>query len=70
MNIVKHTFIYSIEGEYVPMQDDEVKYRLCIIPPKYEKYQAVHVQIIHFSEEKHKKWEESASCDGHVVSNN
>lgn len=52
------------------MPDDEVKYRLCIIPPKYEKYQAVHVQIIHFSEEKHKKWEESASCDGHFVSNN
>lgn len=40
------------------MTGDEVKYRLCIIPPKCEKFQAVHVQIIHFSEEKHKKWED------------
>lgn len=53
--------LYSIEGEYVPMPGDEVKYRLCIIPPKYEKHQAVHVQIIHFSEEKHKKWEDTCN---------
>lgn len=51
-------FCYSIEGEYVPMPGDEVKYRLCIIPPKYEKHQAVHCQIINFCETKHKKWED------------
>lgn len=47
------------------MPGDEVKYRLCIIPPKYEKYQAVHVQIIHFSDEKHKRWEEACLDLGH-----
>lgn len=40
------------------MPGDEVKYRLCIIPPKYEKHQAVHCQIINFCETKHKKWED------------
>lgn len=50
----------SIEGEFVPMTGDEVKYRLCIIPPKCEKYQAVCVQISHFCEVKHKRWEDSA----------
>lgn len=42
------------------MTGDEVKYRLCIIPPKCEKYQAVCVQIIHFCEVKHKRWEDQA----------
>ncbi|KAG4076818.1 hypothetical protein HA402_009164 [Bradysia odoriphaga] len=50
--------ISDIEGEYVPMPGDEVKYRLCIIPPKYEKHQAVHCQIINFCATKHKKWED------------
>lgn len=53
------TNIYSIEGEYVPMPGDEVKYRLCAIPPKNEKFQAVHVKIINFSPEVHRRWEDS-----------
>lgn len=57
---------YSIEGEYVPMQGDEVRYRLCIIPPKNEKHQAVHCEIINFCPKKHKRWEE-ASDEGHFV---
>lgn len=58
--------ISDIEGEYVPMHGDEVKYRLCAIPPKYEKHQAIHVQIINLTPEKHTKWEESGSDGGHL----
>ena len=36
----------SIEGEYVPLPGDEVKYKLCPIPPKYEKNQATNAQIV------------------------
>uniref|UniRef100_A0A182LZR5 CSD domain-containing protein n=1 Tax=Anopheles culicifacies TaxID=139723 RepID=A0A182LZR5_9DIPT len=56
----------SIEGEYVPLPGDEVSYRLCSIPPKYEKVQAIHVQITHLTPEKHSRWETCMSHDdGH-----
>lgn len=58
--------IFSIEGEYVPMPGDEVQYRLCIIPPKFEKHQAVHCMIINLTPEKHKKWEEPCNEKGHT----
>lgn len=51
-------FIHSIEGAFVPLPGDEVMYRLCPIPPKLEKYQAVHVRINHLTAEKHLKWDE------------
>ncbi|XP_055910994.1 cold shock domain-containing protein CG9705 [Eupeodes corollae] len=55
--------ISDIEGEYVPQPGDEVKYRLCAIPPKYEKHQAVHCQIINLTPEVHHKWiEPFQSC--------
>lgn len=50
--------ISDVIGEYVPLPGDEVSYRLCSIPPKYEKVQAVHVNIIHLTAEKHSRWEE------------
>lgn len=53
--------ISDIEGEYVPLPGDEVSYRLCSIPPKFEKVQAIHVQITHLTPEKHSKWEERMS---------
>lgn len=53
--------ISDIEGEYVPLPGDEVSYRICFIPPKFEKVQAIHVQFIHLTPEKHSKWEEP-SC--------
>uniref|UniRef100_A0A182JCU2 Uncharacterized protein n=1 Tax=Anopheles atroparvus TaxID=41427 RepID=A0A182JCU2_ANOAO len=53
--------ISDIEGEYVPLPGDEVSYRLCSIPPKYEKVQAIHVQITHLTPEKHSRWETAAS---------
>jgi hypothetical protein len=49
--------LHSIEGEFIPQQGDEVSYRLCLIPPKMEKHQAIHVQITNFSPERHHKWE-------------
>lgn len=49
--------ISDIEGEYVPLPGDEVEYRLCPIPPKFEKNQAVHVQIINFTPEVHLRWD-------------
>ncbi|KOB79082.1 Tyramine beta hydroxylase, partial [Operophtera brumata] len=48
----------TVEGEYVPLPGDEVIYRLCPIPPKFEKNQAVHVCIMHLIPEKHLKWDE------------
>uniref|UniRef100_A0A7G3ADT2 Conserved oligomeric Golgi complex subunit 6 n=1 Tax=Lutzomyia longipalpis TaxID=7200 RepID=A0A7G3ADT2_LUTLO len=43
--------ISDIEGEYVPLPGDEVSYRLCFIPPKYEKTQAIHVNITNLTPE-------------------
>ncbi|KAI5633675.1 hypothetical protein NE865_13623 [Phthorimaea operculella] len=48
----------NVEGEFVPLPGDEVIYRLCPIPPKFEKNQAVHVRINHLTPEKHQKWSE------------
>lgn len=50
--------ISDIEGEFVPLPGDEVTYRLCPIPPKLEKCQAVSVHIIHLTKEKHLKWDD------------
>ncbi|KAI5697179.1 cold shock domain-containing protein CG9705-like [Diaphorina citri] len=49
--------ISDIEGCYVPLPGDEVKYRLCPIPPKFEKNQAVHVEIVHLTPEVHLQWD-------------
>lgn len=47
----------SIEGEYVPVEGDEVSYKMCSIPPKYEKVQAVEVTITHLAPgTKHETW--------------
>ena len=35
----------SIEGEYVPVEGDEVTYKVCPIPPKNQKFQAVEVVL-------------------------
>lgn len=59
--------ISDIEGEYVPMPGDEVRFRLCIVPPKNEKHQAVHCEIINFCPKKHKRWEEPCTEEGHIV---
>lgn len=50
--------ISDVEGEYVPLPGDQVTYRLCAVPPKFEKYQAIHVQIVNFSPEVHQRWDD------------
>lgn len=50
-------FLNSIEGEYVPMEGDEVTYKVCPIPPKNQKIQAVDVVITHLNPgTKHETW--------------
>ncbi|TMS15181.1 Calcium-regulated heat stable protein 1 [Larimichthys crocea] len=47
----------AIEGEYVPVEGDEVSYKICSIPPKHEKVQAVEVTITHLKPgTKHETW--------------
>nr|XP_019609664.1 PREDICTED: calcium-regulated heat-stable protein 1 isoform X1 [Rhinolophus sinicus] len=55
--------ISDVEGEYVPVEGDEVTYKMCSIPPKNEKLQAVEVVITHLAPgTKHETW------SGHVIS--
>lgn len=50
-------FSCSIEGEYVLVEGDEVSYKICSIPPKHEKVQAVEVTITHLAPgTKHETW--------------
>ncbi|XP_021946610.1 cold shock domain-containing protein CG9705 [Folsomia candida] len=49
--------ISDIEGELVPRTGDQVTYRLCPIPPKLDKFQAIHVRIVNFTEEVHLRWD-------------
>lgn len=50
----------SIEGEFVPLEGDEVTYNLVKIPPKMEKEQAVHVKIEKLKPgETHYRWDSS-----------
>lgn len=62
----------SIEGEYVPVEGDEVSYKMCSIPPKFEAVQAVEVTITHLKPgTKHEtwagrvisSWRDSEDCD-------
>ncbi|KAI5621760.1 cold shock domain-containing protein C2, partial [Silurus asotus] len=49
--------ISDIEGEYVPVEGDEVTYKVCPIPPKNVKVQAVEVIITHLNPgSKHETW--------------
>ncbi|XP_051988976.1 cold shock domain-containing protein C2 [Xyrauchen texanus] len=49
--------ISDVEGEYVPMEGDEVTYKVCPVPPKNLKVQAVEVTITHLKPgTKHETW--------------
>ena len=50
--------ISDIEGEFIPRKGDKVRYHLCPMPPKFDKFQAVHLEIVDFTPEKHHKWSE------------
>lgn len=54
--------ISDIEGEYVPVEGDEVTYKVCNTPPKLEKKQAVEVAITYLAPgTKHETW------SGHII---
>ena len=42
---MKHS-IYSIECDYIPKPGDDVQYKKCLVPPKNEKYSAIHVKVL------------------------
>ncbi|XP_026861879.2 cold shock domain-containing protein C2a [Electrophorus electricus] len=49
--------ISDIEGEYVPVEGDEVTYKVCPVPPKNLKLQAVEVVITSLTPgTKHETW--------------
>ncbi|XP_020643541.3 cold shock domain-containing protein C2 isoform X1 [Pogona vitticeps] len=49
--------VSDIEGEYVPVEGDEVTYKICPIPPKNQKFQAVEVVLTHLAPHtKHETW--------------
>eukprot|EP00094_Tigriopus_californicus_P011678 TCALIF_11283-PA protein Name:"Similar to CG9705 Cold shock domain-containing protein CG9705 (Drosophila melanogaster)" AED:0.17 eAED:0.17 QI:0/0/0/0.66/1/1/3/0/200 len=50
--------ISDIEGELIPRKGDTVKFRMCPMPPKFDKFQAVHIEIVDFVPEIHHKWSE------------
>ena len=55
-------FVFSIDGDFVPKEGDEVKYKRSSIPPKNEKFCAVHVSIVRPAEGvSHETWEGSIS---------
>uniref|UniRef100_T1JBT8 CSD domain-containing protein n=1 Tax=Strigamia maritima TaxID=126957 RepID=T1JBT8_STRMM len=58
--------ISDIDGEVVPLEGDEVRYKLCPMPPKNEGFQAIHVEIMQLSPAKHQKWDDSANLHCHI----
>ncbi|XP_037074052.1 cold shock domain-containing protein CG9705-like [Pollicipes pollicipes] len=55
--------VSDVEGEYIPVKEDRVTFRLCQIPPKMERSQAIHVRIINFCHTKHHKWNDPPSAE-------
>ena len=55
--------ISDIEGEYIPRKGDRVRYQVCPMPPRFDKPQGVHIEIIDFTPENHKKWSEKESAE-------
>lgn len=54
---VLNVLCFSIEGEYVPVEGDEVTYKVSRVPPKNLKVQAVEVKITHLNPgTKHETW--------------
>jgi len=49
--------ISDVESDFVPLKGDQVSFRLCPVPPKLERFQAVHVQITRMIDLPHKRWD-------------
>ena len=50
--------ITDIDGEYIPRKGDRVTFQMCPMPPKFDKFQAVSINIVDFVPEAHHKWSE------------
>jgi len=55
--------VSDIESEFVPMKEDKVSFRLCPIPPKFERCQAVNVQITEMSSSPHRRWDSPQTAE-------
>ncbi|KAI0236038.1 Calcium-regulated heat-stable protein 1 [Lamellibrachia satsuma] len=50
--------ISDIDGDYIPKAGDDVSFKKCLVPPKNEKYSAIHVKIVHPAEGvMHETWD-------------
>lgn len=50
--------ISDIEGDIVPVEGDEVSFKRCPVPPKFEKFCAVHVTLTRLKEGvQHERWD-------------
>ena len=54
--------ITDIDGEFVPRKGDRVKFRMCPMPPRFDRFQAVHAVIKDFTPEVHHKWSEKETA--------
>ncbi|GFN86280.1 calcium-regulated heat stable protein 1 [Plakobranchus ocellatus] len=62
--------ISDIEGEWVPLEGDEVTYKQVHIPPKNEKLQAVHVVITHLKPGvHHERWDSPVPVSPEKIQN-
>lgn len=53
--------ISDIDSDYVPKAGDQVVFKKCLIPPKMDKFSAVHVRLFPLSgESEHEKWDSTA----------
>lgn len=58
--------ISDIEGDIVPVEGDEVSFKRCPVPPKFEKFCAVHVMITRFKEGvQHERWDSTPNPHDH-----
>ena len=48
--------ISDIDGEFIPRKGDRVRFRMCPMPPKFDRMQAVSIVIKDFTPEVHHKW--------------
>ena len=55
--------ISDIEGEYIPRKGDRVRYNQCPMPPRFDRPQAVQIQIIDFTPEAHHKWTDKETAE-------
>jgi len=49
--------VSDVESDFVPLKGDQVSYRLCPVPPKFERCQAVTVTITKMVDSPHKRWD-------------